>query len=384
MLGTDYTTLPNAPAIISGGYILPGSVVVTEVRPNYVVVEGADGATAQATDADAANGLGQIGEYVTYSYVLDADTLQAIADTRLAANIRTFAASIELAADSHLRPWVDFFVGDIIYVDVANGLPAGWYRVEKLAGAFTNEADGLRFVVDVGRAVTTDEAIVADRVASILEAGLIDTDTGLPTSGVTGQESTVIIIQSDDIPAHTHVASELPDVTLGGDLSGKATDANVERVQGFEYASAPGPTATGDILVWNAAEEIVEWSTPTAPAWSQAFSIAGELEVSTGTRGFLAPYDLYITGTVASIVDAPTGSSAIFDVLVDGTSIYATTPANRPTIAATATESTVPAAVPDTTYVPAGALITIDVDAIGSTIAGADATVVVSFGADLS
>lgn len=260
MLGVDYTGLATAPTLTSGAWLLPNTLVTAEVRPNYVTVEGADGSTATAKGSTALrSGLGQVGEYVTYSYVLDATTLQDIADTRLANNIATVAASIEVAADAHWRPFIDYYVGDIIWVDVGGSMPAGWYRVEKIAGRLTNEAEGFRYVVDVGRAVVTEQAAVADKLAAILEAGLIDLETGLVTAGASGQASTTIVITTDDVPAHTHVYSDVSGHPVpGGDVSGSLSSLTVARVRGYEHANDPAPSA-GDTWVWNDANQIAEW-----------------------------------------------------------------------------------------------------------------------------
>ena len=44
------------------------------------------------------------------------------ADTK---NITEIA--VELGADARYRPWIDFYVGDRIWVDIGAGLPAGWW-----------------------------------------------------------------------------------------------------------------------------------------------------------------------------------------------------------------------------------------------------------------
>lgn len=71
---------------------------------------------------------------------------------------------------------------------------------------------------------------------------------------------------------------------------------------------------------------------------------------------------------------APTGAALIIDINVAGTSIWNTTQANRPTIAAGATSGTGTAF--DTTTLSAGNVLTLDVDQIGSTIAGGQATLI--------
>lgn len=70
---------------------------------------------------------------------------------------------------------------------------------------------------------------------------------------------------------------------------------------------------------------------------------------------------------------APTAADLIVDINVDGTSLWASTQANRPTIAAAATSGTGTAF--DTTTLTDGDILTIDADQIGSTIPGGQVTV---------
>jgi hypothetical protein len=76
---------------------------------------------------------------------------------------------------------------------------------------------------------------------------------------------------------------------------------------------------------------------------------------------------LAITAVRATLVNGPTGSAAIFDVNIDGLTIF-TNQANRPTIAAgTTTHKTT--AIDDPSW-PDGSYCTVDTDAIGSTFEG--------------
>jgi hypothetical protein len=73
---------------------------------------------------------------------------------------------------------------------------------------------------------------------------------------------------------------------------------------------------------------------------------------------------------------APTGASLIVDVNKNGTTIF-TTQGNRPTVAISGNASS--AAVPDVTSLAAGDYLTVDIDQIGSTIAGSDLCVAVRY-----
>lgn len=103
-----------------------------------------------------------------------------------------------------------------------------------------------------------------------------------------------------------------------------------------------------------------------------AFSHAGNLETGTGVFRIPMDYAGTIVSARAMVNTAPTGSSAIFDINLNGTTIFSTQ-ANRPTIAAAATDSG--SDTPNTTSFSAGDYFTVDIDQIGSTVAGANAVV---------
>jgi len=120
----------------------------------------------------------------------------------------------------------------------------------------------------------------------------------------------------------------------------------------------PGPTgATG----------------PTGPTGHAqlALSIPGPLTVAVGTMPFVSARAMTIVGIWVAAGVTPTGADVIFDVNKNGTTIF-TTQANRPTIPDGASEAGA-LSVPDIVAIAAGDVITVDVDQVGSTIAGASA-----------
>ncbi len=88
------------------------------------------------------------------------------------------------------------------------------------------------------------------------------------------------------------------------------------------------------------------------------------------------PFAGTITRVDAYVDTAPTGASLIADVNIGGTSIWAATQANRVTIAAAGTSGSQTSF--DTTAVAAGDTLTIDLDQVGSTVAGADLTIIIT------
>jgi len=102
-----------------------------------------------------------------------------------------------------------------------------------------------------------------------------------------------------------------------------------------------------------------------------AWWIDGTLAVSASRlyNRYIAPQDLTIIKAWAMAETAPTGASLLIDIYINGTSIWSVTPANRLTIAASATTGTQTSF--DTTAISAGDYIDIYIDQVGSTVAGA-------------
>jgi hypothetical protein len=103
-------------------------------------------------------------------------------------------------------------------------------------------------------------------------------------------------------------------------------------------------------------------------------TLAGAQTTGTGKASFVNE-----TGETLRIKDvsltagtAPTGAALIVDVNVDGTSAF--TAANRPQLAVSTTEATAAPDVEDKLVPPLG-VVTVDIDQIGSTVAGSDLTV---------
>lgn len=99
------------------------------------------------------------------------------------------------------------------------------------------------------------------------------------------------------------------------------------------------------------------------------------LTVQSGTARWYNPHGrtLTIQSVRASVGTQPTGAAIIVDVKKNGTSIFATTTANRPTIAVS-TNSAV-AGTPDTTTISSTDYLTVDILQVGSTVAGGSLTV---------
>jgi opacity protein-like surface antigen len=94
----------------------------------------------------------------------------------------------------------------------------------------------------------------------------------------------------------------------------------------------------------------------------------------TGKGRILFPVASVIMGVWATDDTAPTGAAILLDVNKNGTTIFSTQ-GNRPTIAIAANATAAEVTNMNTTAISADQYLTIDIDQIGSTVAGADLTV---------
>jgi len=108
------------------------------------------------------------------------------------------------------------------------------------------------------------------------------------------------------------------------------------------------------------------------PAVEQAvFGQAGPLAVKTYTSRWYVEQAGTLLTVRASVGTAPTGATIIVDVFKNGTTVF-TGGSGRPTIATSGFTAT---GTPAVTSVAAGDYFTISITQVGSTVAGADATV---------
>lgn len=104
------------------------------------------------------------------------------------------------------------------------------------------------------------------------------------------------------------------------------------------------------------------------------FSVSGTLAVGARPARLPMPFAARIVDVRTMVGTAPTGAALLVDVNKNGTTIF-TTQGNRPSIAASGNASS--AAVPDVTTLAAGDYLTVDIDQVGSTVAGSDLVVAV-------
>lgn len=173
-----------------------------------------------------------------------------------------------------------------------------------------------------------------------------------------------------------------------------ALDQLAERVADLEGAGGGGDVATdtiwdakGDLAVGTGANTAARLAVSdngkrlvaasgetTGLKWEAeprtfTFGVAGELAEATGALRLHAPWACTITNVTAAVGTAPVDASLIVDIHKDGTTIF-TTQGNRPTIPSGNTTDLT--STPDVTAVAAGEYLTMDVDQVGSAVAGSD------------
>jgi len=138
-------------------------------------------------------------------------------------------------------------------------------------------------------------------------------------------------------------------------------------------ARLPVGATNGQALVVDSAETTgLKWLSLEVPL---VLSKTGTLTVATGQSRVGVEGSYTIVGMRARVATAPTGASVLVDVNKNGTTVF-TTQGNRPSISAAATESSFVTNM-DVTTLGSGDYLTVDIDQIGSTVAGADLTVTV-------
>lgn len=162
--------------------------------------------------------------------------------------------------------------------------------------------------------------------------------------------------------------------SLASSLAAKEDTANKGAASGYASLDASTKVPIAQIPTGSTSSTVALGNhTHTLTFTLSAFSMTGTLSVTTGAQRLPIDGTYTIVGTRLMVGTAPTGADLVIDVNKNGTTIY-TTQANRPTITA-GSNGGGPGSAPDVTTLAAGDYLTIDIDQVGSTVAGSDLTV---------
>lgn len=106
--------------------------------------------------------------------------------------------------------------------------------------------------------------------------------------------------------------------------------------------------------------------------------VAGTLSAGAGVLRYRFPKAATVLGISATVNTAPTGAAILIDVNKNGTTLF-TTQGNRPSIAINAFATSAEVTNMNVTSFAAGDYLTVDVDQVGSTVAGANLVVTIRY-----
>ncbi len=161
---------------------------------------------------------------------------------------------------------------------------------------------------------------------------------------------------------------------LAGDLAGTATAPTVAKINTVSVSGTPN---AGEVLKATGASTATWQSAASGGGGSQSITYVGTLQLGTGVMPLYndSGVSRTITSVRASVGTAPGGTSILVDVNVAGTTIFPTQ-SQRPAIASAATTS---GAVTRSATWGTNQALTVDIDQVGSTTAGADLIVTIEY-----
>jgi len=161
-------------------------------------------------------------------------------------------------------------------------------------------------------------------------------------------------------------------VTDHGDLTGLGDDDHTQYYNSTRHTKAVHDSLA---LSHDSLSDVSVNDHISAGTIKTTLSFAVTSTLTTGTDKaptLVAPCALTIVKVKVVVKTAPTGATLIVDVNKAGTTIF-TTQGNRPEIAIGETQDD--SGTPDVTSLAEGDKLTVDIDQVGSTVAGADLTI---------
>lgn len=261
----------------------------------------------------------------------------------------------------------------------------------------TPDAAGVTFTPAGSIAATNVQDALVELDGTIPDASQFTYATGGGKEAVaaTGTSGTVTIDLNDGNYQYATLTGNVTSTSVTNVTNGKACSLFLEITAGANswtwwsgitwvgLTSAPTLSTSGtDLFSFVTRDGGTTWFgfylTGSAPTQSKDYSISGALTTSTGALRLYNNSGRTRTLSVvrASVGTAPTGASILVDVNKNGTTIF-TTQSKRPTIAVST--NTDLSDTPDVTSWADGDYLTVDVDQIGSSVAGSNLVVQVVY-----
>lgn len=331
---------------IAGSTIADGTVSLTNAATNYVVAHRTTGAVTAATNTTNWN------DTATYG--------------------RLFTAVTASSLISALVPWHQQSGGWFDRTGVAGAVDAS--NVTYTPASDTEWTGG----TDPGDVDGALDQLVF-RVKTIETAG---SGTAFGTIVVSGQSDvvadaasdTLTLVAGSNITITTNAGSD--SVTIAASGGSIATDAIWDAAGDLVYGT--GANTSARLAPGTARQKLRMNSGATAPEWvadKQTIAIACSDETTALTTGtakvtFRMPYAFTLSEVRASVTTAPTGGTLLTVDINEAGSTILSTKLTFDASEKTTTTAATPAVISDSALAD-DAEITIDIDAIGSTIAGA-------------
>jgi hypothetical protein len=222
----------------------------------------------------------------------------------------------------------------------------------------------------IGITVAQSNAIVANTAkVGITTQQANDITANNSKVGITAGQASAIIANTSKVGITPQQTS---DITANNSKVGITVGQASAIIANSAKVGIPtGGTANQVLSKTSATDYATSWVTPSAGSGDIAFAVSDETTaLTTGLKlTFRMPYAMTLTGVRSSLTTASVGSPVIADINVNGTSILSTKLSIDATERTSVTASTAP--VITNTALISDDEITIDIDQVGSSTAGA-------------
>ena len=197
---------------------------------------------------------------------------------------------------------------------------------------------------------------------------------GVTSSIQTQLDNRATVADLADTDAAVAIRASINSPTFTGTVS-LPTSTSIGAVTGTEISYLDGALSNVQEQLNTLGASI---GTPTYREAVLVFTSPGTLSVSTGASRFRFPFNATLLGVSAACNTAPTGFGVIVDVNLNGTTVF-TDPDERPQIAIGLFDTDEANSTLGVVAVETGDYLTVDIDSVGSGVAGSDLTVIVRY-----